>query len=525
MCTILVVIYSLFLLGCPAPLDVSSATTYSVSYDGNGNTSGTVPVDSHKYKQADTVTILANSGSLLKSSYTFAGWNTKADGTGTSYPGGVSFAMGTANVTLYAVWTQNPTYTVTYVANATLASGSVPTDNNHYLQGVPVTVLGNTGNMVVTGDTFTGWNTQPNGSGTNYAPGATFTMGTSNVTLYTTWVKRFLYVANYWSCDVSAFSVGSDGALSQLSGSPFAAAPSGYPYSIAVSPNSSFLYVANSNTSNISAYSIGSNGALTQLAGSPFAAGSGPEGVVVSPNGSFLYVADSGVGKVSGYSINADGTLTPLSGSPFAAGPYPSGIAISPNGSFLYVTNSGSKAVAGFSIGSDGALTQLSGSPFTAGSGAVASAAVVSPNGSFLYLASLTNSKVYAFSIDSGGGLGQLSSSPFALAGQDYGGIAVTPNGSFLYATNYPGTHGLTAFSIGSDGALTQLSGSPYTITGAWGDAISPDGSFLYVAVYGSGRVGAYSIGSDGALTQVTGSQFTAGTYPIGLAVATLKGP
>ena len=42
--------------------------------------------------------------------------------------------------------------------------------------GATVTVLGNTGSLVKTGYTFAGWNTAANGSGTAYAPAATFTM-------------------------------------------------------------------------------------------------------------------------------------------------------------------------------------------------------------------------------------------------------------------------------------------------------------------------------------------------------------
>ena len=52
--------------------------------------------------------------------------------------------MGASNVTLYAVWTLNPTYTVTYDGNGG-AGGAVPADPNTYAQGSTITVLGNTG--------------------------------------------------------------------------------------------------------------------------------------------------------------------------------------------------------------------------------------------------------------------------------------------------------------------------------------------------------------------------------------------
>jgi len=82
-------------------------TAYSVIYDANGSTSGTVPNDSNTYAEGATVTVLANSGNLAKTGYTFAGWNTAADGTGANHAASATFAMGTGNVTLYAKWSQN----------------------------------------------------------------------------------------------------------------------------------------------------------------------------------------------------------------------------------------------------------------------------------------------------------------------------------------------------------------------------------------------------------------------------------
>lgn len=170
--------------------------TYTVTYDANGATGGSAPADSNNYQQGATVTTLGNTGSLVKSGYTFIGWNTAADGSGTSYPVGASFVMGTSDVTLYANWTAQPTYTLTYDANGA-DGGSVPADSNNYLQGVTVTVRANTGSLVKSGYTFAGWNTAADGSGTNYSGGTTFTMGTSNVTLYANWTAQPTYTVAY----------------------------------------------------------------------------------------------------------------------------------------------------------------------------------------------------------------------------------------------------------------------------------------------------------------------------------------
>ncbi|MGA2976764.1 MAG: chitobiase/beta-hexosaminidase C-terminal domain-containing protein [Spirochaetia bacterium] len=80
-----------------------SYPTYTVSYIANG-ASGTVPVDSRSYLAGQTVTVL-DRGSLLKSgNYNFIGWNTALNGSGTKYHAGSTFAIGSANVTLYAQW-------------------------------------------------------------------------------------------------------------------------------------------------------------------------------------------------------------------------------------------------------------------------------------------------------------------------------------------------------------------------------------------------------------------------------------
>ena len=84
---------------------VVGTPSYTVTYNGNGNTGGSVPTDSGTYVQGATVTALGNTGSLTKTGYTFAGWNTQADGKGTNYSAGATFTMGDANVTLYANWT------------------------------------------------------------------------------------------------------------------------------------------------------------------------------------------------------------------------------------------------------------------------------------------------------------------------------------------------------------------------------------------------------------------------------------
>lgn len=171
--------------------------------------------------------------------------------------------------------------------------------------------------------------------------------------------------------NVSAYSIGSNGALTPVPGSPF---PAGQNLeSVAVDPTGRFAYVVNgSNTvpgvGTVSAFSIGSNGALTPVPGSPFPGGSVPVSVTLDPTGKFAYVANlvsnGPFGAISAFSISSNGALASVPGSPFPAGSFPESMAIDPTGKFAYVTNLGSNipgsgAVLAYSIGSNGVLTPV----------------------------------------------------------------------------------------------------------------------------------------------------------------------
>jgi len=107
-CYLATVVLAFFVImsgGCSSNSSSGGANlTYTVTYDGNGNTSGTVPSDSGKYEQGQSIWVLGNTD-LAKTGYSFSGWNTKADGTGTTYTQGQYLPVGAANVVLYAKWT------------------------------------------------------------------------------------------------------------------------------------------------------------------------------------------------------------------------------------------------------------------------------------------------------------------------------------------------------------------------------------------------------------------------------------
>jgi len=86
-------------------------SSFQITYDQNGATSGTVPVDSEFYANDKVATILDNTGNLVNidgvtTAYRFDGWNTVADGSGTTYAAGAEIDQISANLTLYVQWTE-----------------------------------------------------------------------------------------------------------------------------------------------------------------------------------------------------------------------------------------------------------------------------------------------------------------------------------------------------------------------------------------------------------------------------------
>ncbi len=86
-------------------------STLTVTYNGNDNTGGSVPADSTPYNFNGTVTVSENTGVVVKipaagtaEAFKFGGWNTRADGSGTTYPAGTGTFTIAKNTTLYAKW-------------------------------------------------------------------------------------------------------------------------------------------------------------------------------------------------------------------------------------------------------------------------------------------------------------------------------------------------------------------------------------------------------------------------------------
>ena len=137
---------------------------YTVVFNNN---TGTGTMNDQKIGVDATTTLTTNT--FTKEGYTFVGWNTKANGTGTAYLNNASVTnLKTYNetITLYAQWTAN-TYTIVFNKNDNSATGTMSNQTVAYDETVQL----NSNNYEKTGYKFIGWNTESNGSGTTYTDG------------------------------------------------------------------------------------------------------------------------------------------------------------------------------------------------------------------------------------------------------------------------------------------------------------------------------------------------------------------
>ena len=156
----------------------------TITFDANGGT-GTMAVQT--IGETDTFTTLTANG-FTKTGYTFDGWNTAADGSGTSYADQATEAGANGNITLYAQWTAN-TYTINF-DGGTEASGSTDSVTATYDQPATLTTNG----FTLTGKNFAGWATEQNATTATYSDGATVENLTAEasgtVTLYAVWTDK-----------------------------------------------------------------------------------------------------------------------------------------------------------------------------------------------------------------------------------------------------------------------------------------------------------------------------------------------
>jgi uncharacterized repeat protein (TIGR02543 family) len=127
------------------------------------------------------------------SNYHFVRWDYVGGvgGTGTASTANPYTFTVNSDITLVPVFAVNgSSYYITYIGNDN-TSGDAPATDSYT---APTAILP-TGTLERTGYSIEGWNTNANGSGTDYAVGATYSEGV-NLTLYAKWTKNIAIISN-----------------------------------------------------------------------------------------------------------------------------------------------------------------------------------------------------------------------------------------------------------------------------------------------------------------------------------------
>lgn len=156
---------------------------YTVRFAGNGATGGGTPDQAFQYNIGQNL----HRNGFVRDGYTFTGWkradNQQAYGDGqwvtnlTTQPNGI--------VTMVAQWSANEAhirYNPNPPAGKTAGGNGTPNWDGH--TGDTPAIGGN--GWTIDGYTFAGWATSPDGGGTKYAPGASWTAN-GTLTLYAQW--------------------------------------------------------------------------------------------------------------------------------------------------------------------------------------------------------------------------------------------------------------------------------------------------------------------------------------------------
>jgi 6-phosphogluconolactonase len=147
--------------------------------------------------------------------------------------------------------------------------------------------------------------------------------------------------------------------LTPVAGSPFITGND--PYGLTIDPAGKYLYTANNIDNSISEFTVGANGTLTEIAGSPLGETyKAPVALLVDTSGKYLFIANSGSANVGAFTIGSGGSLSVLTSNPgFVTSSKPAVLAIDPSGKYVYVGNQ-SGGLHGFALnGTTGVLTEF----------------------------------------------------------------------------------------------------------------------------------------------------------------------
>lgn len=341
---------------------------------------------------------------------------------------------------------------------------------------------------------------------------------------------------------IAAFDRHSDGSLTPIPGSPFAAGGAGLGSivgsqgALQETADGRYLLAVDAGSNQISVLRILPNGSLGPVEG-PQASSGGVEPISIAIHGNLVYVANegdkiSGTGSnYTGFTLNAGGRLTPLKNSTFAlpSTANPGDILFNSTGSNLVgievgTTDPSTFLIDSFLVGRDGRITPATGSPFPAEAAGPFGSEFSPADPSHLYVSNAHdgsgNGSVSAFSVARSGALSSIGPSPYADHQTAPCWVEISHDGRYLFTVN-TGSTTISSYQILADGSLSFLSSTAFSS----GTGIRPfdarldaSGSHLYVVDAKLDAVSAFAV-SGGSLTELAQSPFAlpSGATPFGI--------
>lgn len=338
---------------------------------------------------------------------------------------------------------------------------------------------------------------------------------------------KFLYIANSGTIssqnasdmgDIRGYTINPEtGSLTLISGGPFH--DSQYaPMLPAIHPNGRFLYVSNYQSNTVTAFSMNRvTGALT-VVGS-VATCSRPQQIQIHPTGLYLYAACSNSGSVGQFTINpSTGAITAMGTSSVSTGQsWSNRLHMEKSGRYLYVSNYNSGSISRFDISqSNGGLsgvTQLSG--YTTPTWITAD-----HSNRFLFLNSGSNLNQYSLDVSTGA----VTDTANPINVGSLMALQFDANNNFLYAAIGGSTCKLKTFQLNAaTGLLTAHSSAPSI---SMSNSLCPyriafaktSSQFLISSLLNSASIKSFRIIPSTGRLSLVGS-ITTGSSPAGLVV------
>jgi 6-phosphogluconolactonase (cycloisomerase 2 family) len=340
---------------------------------------------------------------------------------------------------------------------------------------------------------------------------------------------------------IAAFNRHADGTLTSMAGSPFMAGGAGTGDTVGsqdalrMTPDGRYLLAVDAGSHEVSVLSIGDDGSLSPVTGSPFASG-GQVPVSIAIHEDLIYVANRGNGtdgaNFTGFRLGADGVLSPLDGStvPVSATANLGAVFFNATGTNLVGTeigpDEGPFLIDSFTVGTGGLLTPAPGSPFTAQAEGPYAGAFRPTKPQQLYIvnahAGPNHGSVSAYDVAGAGVLQSIPGSPYPNRQTAPCWMDMTPDGRYLFTIN-TATSSISRYGVQDDGSLKLLGNvilNDPTNLRAIDARIDPEGGYLYVLGADAGIVTVLAV-ENGNLTELSAppASLPDGATPFGIAV------